>query len=117
MRCARTLRAEFGEAKSVAASLDPWRELFALGDDGQGGMVPWWIYRGPAAIERLVPLLPMSRDIGRLHELVKATTLYRMAMGQPRQAELLEVLAALSPEEQQLVRDAVTLDLSPTRAT
>lgn len=76
-------------------------------------MTPWWIYPGAEAIERLVPMLPMSRELGRLQELVEATSLYRMTMGQPRQAELLEVLAGLGEDEQELLRQAVMIDLSP----
>lgn len=109
----KNLAAEFIGSREVAAAEDPWTTLFRLGDDNLGGMVPEWIYTGPAAIERLVPLLPMSRDVGRLQELVKATTLYRMTIGQPRQAELIEVLAGLSEDERDALRQAVTIDLSP----
>ncbi|MBD2760541.1 hypothetical protein IEE94_13595 [Yimella sp. cx-573] len=92
---------------------DPWVSLFDAADDHGSGMRPWWVYPGKSTIQRLVPMLPMSLDEGRLRDLVKATTLYRMAMGQPRQAELLEVLAELDPVEQEAIRSAVTINLSP----
>ena len=109
----KNLADRFRSESQVAKSADPWKTLLELGDDGKGGMVPEWIYPGPAAIQRLVPLLPMSRDAARLDELVKATTLYRMTIGQPRQAELLQTLAQLTPEEQERLREAVTIDLAP----
>ena len=77
-------------------------------------MRPEWIFDGDATIQRLVPLLPMSRDIGKLQQLVEATSLYRMTIGQPRQAEFLEVLAELPPDEQEEIRRAVSIDLSPS---
>jgi len=55
----------------------------------------------------------MSRDIGKLQKLVEATNLYRMTIGQPRQAELVKVLTELSRDEQEAVRQAVSIDLSP----
>jgi len=59
----------------------------------------------------------MSRDIGKLHQLVEATSLYRMTIGQPRQAELLEVLSELPTDEQEAIRRAVSIDLSPSSPT
>ena len=97
----------------MVKSDDPWTRLFELADDGAGDMRPWWVFTGDAAIQRLVPTLPLSSEVGRLRELVKATSLYRMTIGQPRQSELLEVLAGLSPAEQQQVRDAISIDLAP----
>ena len=95
---------------------DPWTRLFELADDGAGDMRPWWVFTGDAAIQRLVPTLPLSSEVGRLQDLVKATSLYRMTLGQPRQSELLVVLAGMSPAEQSLLRDAVSIDLSPSNA-
>lgn len=109
----KNVAAQHGGDPGVLGSDDPWEALFELADDGDGGMRPWWVYPGDAAIERHVPLLPMSRDIGRLDELVRATALYRMTIGQPRQAELVEVLAGLEPEAQEALRAATTIDLTP----
>lgn len=76
---------------------DPCTGLFVLADVGVGDMRPWWVSPGDAAIQRLVPTLPLSSGVGRPQDLVKATSLYRMTLGQPRQSEL---LAGLSPPEQ-----------------
>jgi glycerol-3-phosphate responsive antiterminator len=40
-----------------------------------------------------------------------------MTMGQPRQSELIEVLAGLTPEEQEEVRQAIQIDLTPGGAS
>ena len=100
---------------------DPWLRAFELAEasrpPGTSDMNPWWVFPDPkgAAIERHVPMLPMSRDVGRLEELTKATSIYRMAMGQPRQAELLAMLADISEEELEVLRHAITIDLSPEK--
>ena len=109
----KNIAAKHGSGADVVASDDPWTRLFELADDGAGDMRPWWVFTGDAAIQRLVPTLPLSSEVGRLQDLVRATSLYRMTLGQPRQSELLEVLAGLSPSEQQVLRDAISIDLSP----
>ena len=109
----KNVAARFGEAVELLDGTDPWTRAFELAESGAGDMSPWWVYPGPAAIERLVPTLPMSREVTRLPELIRATSLYRMTMGQPRQSELLEVLAGLDADEQDKIRQAITIDLAP----
>lgn len=109
----KNIGAALGRTRQVVESDDPWTELFRLADDGKGGMRPEWIFDGDAKIQRLVPLLPMSRDVGKLRQLVEATSLYRMTLGQPRQAELLEVLSDLAATEQEAIRQAISIDLRP----
>jgi hypothetical protein len=111
----KNIGAAFGSDRQVIESNDPWRTLFDLADDGEGGMRPEWIFDGDAKIQRLVPLLPMSRDVSKLQQLVEATSLYRMTIGQPRQVELLKMLTDLSKDEQEAVRQAVSIDLRPQR--
>lgn len=43
-------------------------------------------------IERIVPMYPMSEDVGKYSRLIKVLSLYRLTMGQPRQEELLQML-------------------------
>jgi hypothetical protein len=109
----KNVAAKHGSGSDVVESDDPWTRLFELADDGAGDMRPWWVFTGDAAIQRLVPTLPLSSEVARLQDLVRATSLYRMTLGQPRQSELLEILAGLSPSEQQVLRDAISIDLSP----
>nr|WP_255670004.1 helicase-related protein [Aeromicrobium wangtongii] len=92
---------------------DPWTSAFSHVGESDGGLSPWWIFPGRSTIQRLVPMLPMSREQGRLDRLVEATSLYRMTMGQPRQSEILEVLAQLDPNDQAKMREAMSMDLSP----
>lgn len=105
-----------------------WEKLFELGRDESNEMVPCWAYpgvtptEGPsdvatvARIERLVPLLPFSREVGQLALLRKKLGAYRLAIGQPRQEELLEYLSisgALDREDLQAHLAGVRIDLAP----
>lgn len=113
----KNIGAALGCDRRLIESDDPWGKLFDLAGNGEGGMRPEWIFDGDAKIQRLVPLLPMSRDVGKLRKLVEATSLYRMTIGQPRQAELLAVLGELPAEEQEAMRQAISIDLSPQGRT
>jgi hypothetical protein len=109
----KNIAAKFMDSRELLSGVDPWTRLFELADDGLGTMRPHWVFDGDAQIQRLVPTLPFSREVGKLHQLVEATTLYRMTIGQPRQAELIEVLAGLDADEQEAIRSAVTINLAP----
>ena len=79
---------------------DPWDVLFASAaervEDSVGGLIPYWIYEGDgegaARVERRVPMLLMSREVGQLQRLKRGLALYRLAFGQPRQEEMLAFL-------------------------
>lgn len=86
------------------------------GDARSSDLVPFWhMPVGRAHIERLVPLLPMSREAARLEEILKILSLYRLAFGQPRQQELLENLLGrnLDSDEMAEVRKKLMIDLAP----
>jgi len=73
---------------------DPWQHMFALAErdrrPGLSDLVPYWVFdEGRARVERRVPLLPFSRDVGRLRKLKRGLALYRVVFGQPRQEDLL----------------------------
>ncbi|HUW14501.1 MAG TPA: helicase-related protein [Anaerolineae bacterium] len=104
--------------------VDPWRQLFdrAVGDrpSDANDLVPFWIYRSTdptqetLTIERRIPVFPLSREIGRMEQLKRSLVAYRSVIGQPRQQELLEFLAArLSEEEIQEFVESAMIDLSP----
>lgn len=87
---------------------DPWQHLFELaaGESAAADSTqlrPYWIYEveGGAKIERRVPVLPFSREVAQLARLKRELTLYRLAFGQPRQEDLLQLLdgARTAPEE------------------
>ena len=111
---AATLGPELRAAGSPAG-VDLWDELFAMAAarrrEGGDEMVPYWVFPdGPARIERLVPVLPFSRESASLPRLRKTLAAYRLAFGQPRQEELVEFLGdKLSDEDMTQLR----IDLSP----
>ena len=78
-------------------------------------MVPYWVFhQGQAKIERLVPILPFSRESARLPQLRKSLAIYRLAFGQPRQEELVELLSdRVSPDHLPRWLEQLRIDLSP----
>lgn len=73
---------------------DPWQALFQIAardkSTGSSDLIPYWIFEdGSARVERRIPLLPFSKDVGRLKRLKQGLALYRMVFGQPRQEDLL----------------------------
>lgn len=79
------------------AGVDPWAALFRAAAEGrtvESELVPYWVYPGEHRIERHVPLLPLSREERQLDDLRRSMALYRLVFGQPRQEDLLRVLAA-----------------------
>ena len=57
-------------------------------------MIPLWCLPEDQEIkiERIVPVYPISKDIGTYERLIKILSLYRLTLGQARQEELLEYL-------------------------
>lgn len=105
---------------------DPWEQLFARAiedcrrEDGgdESGLKPFWIFEvdDGYAIERVVPMLPLSRETGRIKKLKKSLVAYRSVIGQPRQQELLEFMAhTLSEEQLKKIVKLITIDLSPPK--
>ena len=98
---------------------DPWQTLFERAssergpDDGE--MVPYWVFhQGSAKIDRLVPVLPFSRESARLPRLRKSLAVYRLAFGQPRQEELVEFLGdRIEPDQRDRWLSQLRIDLSP----
>ncbi|MBB5349532.1 hypothetical protein JWG42_13985 [Desulfoprunum benzoelyticum] len=73
---------------------DPWQTLFQIASrgksNGQSDLIPYWIFEeGSARIERRIPMLPYSKEVGKLKRLKQGLALYRMVFGQPRQEDLL----------------------------
>ena len=80
------------------------------------GLEPYWIFdtKGGYKIERQIPLLPLSREIGQLAWLKKTLVAYRSVIGQPRQEELTEfLLLRMAPDELGAFTEACNIDLSP----
>jgi len=72
---------------------DPWQALFnkAVKEraDDVSELVPYWVFEGSAQVERRIPVLQYSKEVGRLKQLKRALALYRLVFGQPRQEDLL----------------------------
>jgi acyl-[acyl carrier protein]--UDP-N-acetylglucosamine O-acyltransferase len=76
---------------------DPWARIFARAvadrPENSSDIVPYWQVDGEYGIERHIPMLPLSRDQQRYEDLMSALALYRLVFGQPRQDELLHLVA------------------------
>ena len=85
---------------SKAFNRDPWKEMFQMAckeekSTNGSDLIPFWGLKGTEdmiRIERIVPMYPFSRDQNAYERLIKILSLYRLALGQPRQEELLEYL-------------------------
>ena len=83
-----------GALDGISQNEDPWDAMFhaAIEPEGFDGITPFWIYEGDARIERIVPMLPLSREHADLELLKAAAATYRMAFGQPRHDDLLQIV-------------------------
>lgn len=89
-----------------------WRAAFAAAEATStdlGEFAPWWMYPGSARIHRVVSWYPLSRDSERYERLRSALALYRLTLGQPRQEDLVEMLARRGADADALP----TIDLRP----
>lgn len=101
----RNVADEFGSfAITEAGKHSPWTAMFCAAEAHEiacgrpGDLVPYWIFPGNAKIERIVLSLPFSREIERYERLKKSLATYRIAFGQPRQDELIELFSDMSEE-------------------
>jgi hypothetical protein len=116
----RNVLRHYADAAIRGDGADPWESAFEQAKrarvDGESDLVPFWVYPvdGGARIERYVPVLPLSRDIGRHAALRASLALYRMVFGQPRQEELVSYLTSVKgPEYVQGIGDALRISLEP----
>jgi len=98
---------------------DPWTAMFEGATRGVTrrdlkDIEPFWVYEGPARIERLVPLIPLSREVEQLERLKRSLAAYRMVFGQPRQEDLIAFLGSrVGPEALEALGQQLRVDLSP----
>jgi hypothetical protein len=74
------------------------------------GLSPWWLIEG-ADVTRYVFELPHGRDALRFEKLREQRLIYRLALGQPNQEDLVNLLASSHPERIAILR-TLTLDLA-----
>jgi len=99
-----------------------WEELFNIAKKKEGknkpDLVPFWHVEADKEdgvyIERIIPILPYSKDVLKLNNLLVTLTLYRLTLGQPRQEELVETLYdGLDEEQLEELRKNFMINLSP----
>ena len=92
----------------------PWDALSVSANEeftnDETGLTPWWTMPG-AELKRHLFALPQSRDIDRFAKLRTQRLLYRVALGQPDQEDLVELLTDSNPETVRLLQ-GLTLNLS-----
>lgn len=116
----RNLAATYGLAalRESTGWLDPWEALFARAaadrPAGASELVPYWLFEpGGFAVERRVPLIPLSREVAQFRRLKRMLAVYRLAFGQPRQEDLLCYLADQPETAAAAGSDALRLRLTP----
>lgn len=105
-------------AAAFADGANPWDALFDAAVAARGpstnDLVPYWVFPGDHHIERIVPNLPLSREVGRLAALRRSVAAYRLVLGQPRQDDLLQWLASrYSADELRELQEELRIDLTP----
>jgi hypothetical protein len=76
-----------------------WERVEALANAkyrDPSGLSPWWVLKG-ATVSRFVFNLPQSRDIEKFTLLKEQRLIYRLALGQPNQEDLVDFLAKGGP--------------------
>ena len=92
----------------------PWTNIEKLAEEqlsDESGLMPWWVCEG-GNVNRYIFDVPTSEQNHWFEWIQEQRLLYRLALGQPNQEDLLEVLRSkgnTSPEE---IREAV-INLSP----
>lgn len=113
----RPLAAKLGKDALAAARRDntsPWDAVAARATeefkDDDTGLTPWWTLPG-ADLKRHLFFLPQSRDFDRFAKLKTQRLLYRVALGQPDQEDLIDLLTDDDPDAMRLLQN-LTLNLS-----
>jgi hypothetical protein len=78
-------------------------------------LVPYWhIEPQNIFIERQVPTIPYSKEVKKLKNLLNTIAVYRIALGQPRQEELVNhLIENYSEDEIKKVQSELLINLSP----
>lgn len=96
-----------------------WNKLYRLAIDIEKGnksdLVPFWhVEPQNIFIERQVPIIPYSKEVKKLKNLLKTISVYRIALGQPRQEELVNhLIENFNEKEIEKVQAELLINLSP----
>lgn len=89
--------AEHFHGLKIDTKTNAWEQFFRAADQlpkgEHGDLFPSWEFPGSAKIERSVYALPLSREIDRWRKLQQLIALYRLAFGQPRQEDFVQLLS------------------------
>ncbi|MGC0363090.1 hypothetical protein ABH922_001074 [Rhodococcus sp. 27YEA15] len=96
-----------------ARDVHPWSVAYTIPKGGLGGMVPDWIYDGSHKVIRELMPYELSADTPRLNRAKEGVALYRLAFGQPRQEDLIELLRHRNVDAE--AAESMRLDLRPPR--
>lgn len=91
----RNVAARHREAILSSVGSDPWDDAYRIAADdadGLGEFAPYWVYPGHSHVQRHLLPYPLSRDVERIARLRDSLALYRLAFGQPRQEDMVELL-------------------------
>ena len=112
----RRLAAELGRpllTKQRAMHRSVWDDIAASADCSHAdrtGLSPWWLLP-EAGVTRYVFALPHGRDVARLRRLHEQRFIYRLALGQPNQEDLIEVLTNTTADRRDILK-SLALNLS-----
>lgn len=102
-----------------ANSATVWDQLYQLAIDIEKGnksdLVPFWhVEPQNIFIERQVPTIPYSKEVSKLNNLLRTISVYRIALGQPRQEELVNYLVEnFNETEIEQIQSELLINLSP----
>lgn len=96
----KNIAADFGDRAVLGECADPWQAAFddaaaQAHAEGVSELVPYWLHtrEGGATVERYIPAIPYSREVGHQRRLTRTVGVYRLAFGQPRQDDFISVVA------------------------
>ncbi len=103
--------------EAAAKGANPWDEAYRLGiasaSDRFGELAPHWITDGTSKIQRHIFPYPLSNDHDRYRRLKDDLVLYRLAFGQPRQEDMIEMLRRNGVHLDPTMIEQLRLDLRP----
>jgi hypothetical protein len=98
-----------------------WDQLYQLAIEYEKGdksdLVPFWhVEPQNIFIERQVPIIPYSKEVKKLRNILRTISVYRIALGQPRQEDLINYLIeSFDEKEIENVQKQLLINLSPFR--
>ncbi len=112
----RAIAARLGDAAMAARSdgESPWARIETMANEtmsDESGLAPWWVCKD-GTVNRYVFEVPTSEQKHWLQWVKEQRLLYRLALGQPNQEDLVDLLSRMTDMDQLAVRKAV-VNLSP----